>query len=111
MSWFNTGERKAICVIAIVAGALIAVVSVGFMVLAAAVEGLSGMGNPSPESVRLARESADRTQLILLLFIGAGLALVFLGFMCLPRAADKQSRINSRPYLNPTKPRQPKDHR
>ncbi|MBY0111550.1 MAG: hypothetical protein K2Y21_01910 [Phycisphaerales bacterium] len=111
MSWFNTRERKAICLIAIVAGILITVVSAGFMALAAALEGLSGMGNPSPESLRLARESADRTHLILLLFIGAGLALVFLGFMCLPRASDKPSRINSRPYLNPTKPGQPKDHR
>lgn len=64
MAVFNPLERKAIFGILIAIGILLATVSGGFLVLANALDGLRGMGNPSSEMLEQSRKDADTRNLI-----------------------------------------------
>lgn len=97
MSKFNKDERVVLCVILIVAGLLLAIVSGGFMVLANGLDGLSGMGNPSPEMQGRSHQSANFRNLVLIALIVSGGILAFLGLMIFPHEAKDEIRPDRHP--------------
>lgn len=96
MGKFNQNERTVLCVILIGAGALLAITSGGFMLLANALDGLHGMGNPSRESLERARQDSLVRNLVLLAFILSGGGLIFLGLWICPSKSDRKGGPSSR---------------
>lgn len=83
---FNKNERIVLCVLLTGAGLLILLTTGGFMMLANALDGLGGAGNPSPESQERERQDSLFRTLVLIAFIAGGGVLVFLGVKIFPRA-------------------------
>lgn len=98
MPKFNRDERIVLCVILIGAGLLLAITSGGFMVLASALDGLDGMGNPSAEMQKQSHQDSIFRNLVLICLIAGGGVIAFLGFMMFPR-----SKADVLTYHNPEK--------
>jgi hypothetical protein len=80
----NRSERNALRGILIAAGLLLAVTSMAFVILAAGLDGLSGMGNPG-EEVQREQKGAEQFRTIVLLFvILAGGGMILLGLWIRP---------------------------
>ncbi len=84
MTRLNRSERNALCGILIAAGLLLALTSVGFVILAAGLDGLSGMGNRGEEAQREQQEATRFRTIVLLFVILSGAGMVLLGLWIRP---------------------------
>jgi hypothetical protein len=84
MTRLNRIERNALCGILIVAGLLLALTSIAFMVLAEGLDGLSGIGSPGEEAQREQQEATRFRTVVLLFVILSGAGMVLLGLWIRP---------------------------
>ncbi len=78
--------------ILIVAGLLLVLVSVGFMMFANALDGLGGMGNPSAEMQEQSRQASNFRNTVLVILIVSGGAFAVLSLMFFPRGTPEQTQ-------------------
>ncbi len=87
MTRLNRSERNALRGILIAAGLLLALTSIAFVILAAGLDGLSGMGSPGEEAQREQKEAEHFRTIVLLFVILAGGGMILLGLWIRPLRA------------------------
>jgi hypothetical protein len=90
MAWSKTDERTSLCLMAIAAGVLIGLVTIGFFFVAEAVSSQGG-NPPSAETAKHERERDNFRRAVLLLFILACAALVVIGVTGIYRMHSPQA--------------------